>query len=77
MLAINTAELFSEIESLPLDVKTKLIEKLLSSINPVEKSIDMLWKNEIDLRVESIDSGTAELVDGENVFQKIKAIYKK
>ena len=77
MLAADTDHLLSEVESLPLDLKTKLIEKLLSSLNPVEKKIDQLWREEIDQRVEDIESGNIELVDGEKVFQKIKDRFTK
>ena len=71
MLAIDTNRLLSEVESLPLDLKTKLIEKLLTSLNPVEKNVDKLWKEEIDIRVKSIELGDVELISGESVFQKI------
>ena len=72
MLAINTNQLLSEVDSLPLDLKTKLIDKLLSSLNPTQDSIEKLWKREIDSRVNSIESGNIELIDGNTVFQKIK-----
>ena len=77
MLAIDTNRLFSEVESLPLDLKTKLIEKLLTSLNPVEKNVDKLWKEEIDIRVKSIELGDVELISGESVFQKIKDRFDK
>ena len=67
MLAIDTNRLLSEVESLPLDLKTKLIEKLLASLNPVEKNVDKLWKEEIDIRVKSIELGDVELISGESV----------
>ena len=72
MLAINTSQLLSEVDSLPLDLKTKLIDKLLSSLNPTQESVEKLWKKEIDSRVNSIESGKVDLVDGNTVFQKIK-----
>ena len=72
MLAINTNQLLSEVESLPLDLKTKLIDKLLSSLNPTQDNIEKLWKKEIDFRVKSIESEDVNLVDGDTVFQKIK-----
>ena len=72
MLAINTNQLLSEVDSLPLDLKTKLIDKLLSSLNPTQESVEKLWKKEIDSRVNSIESGKVDLVDGNTVFQKIK-----
>ena len=77
MLASETNRLFSEVESLPLDLKTKLIEKLLTSLNPVEKNVDKLWKEEIDIRVKSIELGDVELISGESVFQKIKDRFDK
>jgi hypothetical protein len=77
VLAIDTNRLFSEVESLPLDLKTKLIEKLLTSLNPVEKNVDKLWKEEIDIRVKSIELGDVELISGESVFQKIKDRFDK
>lgn len=72
MLAINTNQLLSEVDSLPLDLKTKLIDKLLSSLNPTQESVEKLWKKEIDVRVSSIESDKVELIDGNKVFQKIK-----
>ena len=77
MLAINTQQLFTEVESLPLDLRTKLIEKLLNSLNPTQKNIDQLWKEEIDSRVESIESGNVKLVNGDEVFRKIKDRFEK
>ena len=72
MLAINTNQLLSEVDSLPLDLKTELIDKLLSSLNPTQESVEKLWKKEIDSRVNSIESGKVDLIDGNTVFQKIK-----
>jgi len=77
MLTISTQELFSEVESLPLDLKTKLVEKLLTSLNPTQKNIDQLWREEIDSRVQSIESGKVDLIDGEEVFRKIKDRFAK
>jgi len=72
MIAINTNQLLSEVDSLPLDLKTKLIDKLLSSLNPTQDSVEKLWKKEIDGRVSSIEADKVELIDGNAVFQKIK-----
>ena len=77
MLAINTNQLLSEVESLPLDIKTKLIDKLLSSLNPTQNGIEQLWKEEIDFRVNSIESEKVNLIDGEEVFRKIKDKFDK
>ncbi|HHD77373.1 MAG TPA: addiction module protein [Campylobacteraceae bacterium] len=77
MIAINANQLLSEVESLPLDLKTKLIEKLLSSLNPSHTDIDALWKEEIESRVTDVKSGNVDLIDGSEVFQKIRNRFAK
>lgn len=72
MIALNANQLLAEVDSMPLDLKTKLIDKLLSSLTPHSETIDALWKQEIDKRVDSIESGKVTLVDGNEVFQKIQ-----
>ncbi len=76
MVATDTNQLFLEIEFLPVDIKTKLIEKPLSSLNPTKTDIEMLWKKEIDTRMKSIENDTVTLIDAESVFQKIKDKYR-
>ena len=75
MVATNTNQLFSEIEFLPVDIKTKLIEKLLSSLNPSKTDIETVWKKEIDTRMKSIENDTVSLIDADTIFQKIKDKY--
>jgi len=69
--ALTQQQLFDEIETLPIELKTKMIDTLLTSINPVKKSIDTLWIQEVKKRKTQIDSGEVTLVDGEEVFRKI------
>ena len=71
MTALTQQQLFDEIETLPIELKTKMIDTLLTSINPVKKSIDTLWIQEVKKRKTQIDSGEVTLVDGEEVFRKI------
>lgn len=64
--------------SLPADIRLKLIEKLLMSLNlPIDKEIDRLWAEEAERRVSQIEEGKAKLVPGEEVFSKIRAKYGK
>ena len=72
MIALNANQLLAEVDSMPLDLKTKLIDKLLHSLTPHVESIDALWKQEIDQRVNAIESGEVTLIDGNEVFQKIQ-----
>lgn len=69
---IKTDELMSLAESLPLDIKTQLIDRLLRSLNQSQKEIDELWAKEIERRVEELKSGKVKPIPGEIVFQEIQ-----
>jgi len=69
---IKTEDLFDEAISLPLEIRTKLVEKLLRSLNPSQKEIDKLWAKEAERRVEEIKSGQVKTIPGERVFKKIR-----
>ncbi len=69
---INANELIYVAESLPLDLKTLLIDRLLNSLNPSLKEIDELWAEEAERRVEEIRKGKVKPVAGEEVFVKIR-----
>jgi len=71
VLALKQEELFKEIEFLPIDIKTKLIDKLLSSITKIDVNIDNIWIDKVAKRKESIEQGKVNLVDGKEVFTKI------
>ena len=69
---IDTNELMSMAESLPIDIKTQLIDKLLNSLHPSQKEIDELWAKEAERRVAEIQEGKVESVPGEKVFDEIR-----
>lgn len=69
---IKTDDLISEVISLPVDIRTQLIEKLLDSLNPTKKEIDELWGKEAELRVQEIKTGKVKTIPGEDVFKEIQ-----
>lgn len=69
---IKTDELFAEAVSLPLDIRTQFVDKLLQSLHPIQKEIDELWAEEAEKRVEEIRSGKVVTIPGEEVFKKIR-----
>lgn len=69
---IDTNELMSMAESLPIDIKTQLIDRLLYSLNPSQKEIDELWAKEAERRVAEVREGKVETVSGEKVFDEIR-----
>ena len=68
---IKSTELFDEAVSLPVEIKTQLVDKLLRSLHPVQKEIDKLWAVEAEKRVEEIKSGKVKTIPGDEVFKKI------
>ena len=71
MTALKKEQLFDEIDVLPIDLKTKIVDKILNSINPIDKSIDDLWIKEVNKRKDEIESSKVTLVSGDEVFRKI------
>ena len=71
MLTLKQEQLFDEIDILPIDLKTKIIDKILSSITPSNKRIDTLWIKEVNKRKDEIESNSVLLTNGDEVFQKI------
>ena len=69
---IKTDVLISEVISLPVDIRTQLIEKLLDSLNPTKKEIDELWGKEAELRVQELKTGKVKTIPGEDVFKEIQ-----
>ncbi|MBI5746459.1 MAG: addiction module protein [Nitrospirae bacterium] len=68
---MKTQELFDEAVSLPVEIRTQLVDKLLRSLHPVQKEIDELWAAEAEKRVEEIKSGKVKTIPGDEVFKKI------
>ncbi len=71
MLALKQEQLFDEIDILPIDIKTKIVDKILASINPSNASIDKLWIEEVNKRKNEIESNSINLVEGDEVFKDI------
>lgn len=62
---IKTDKLISEAISLPVDIRTLLVNKLFESLNPTKKEIDELWAKEAEKRVEDIGAGKVKTISGE------------
>lgn len=69
---LDANQLISMAESLPIDLKTRLIESLLNSLQPVQPEIDMLWTVEAERRIKEIKSGKVQSISGEEVLQSIR-----
>jgi putative addiction module component (TIGR02574 family) len=76
-MTTQTAELIDMVESLPIDMKAMLVEKLLHSMYPNQKDIDELWKIEAERRIEEIRSGKVTPIPGDQVFTEIQERFGK
>jgi len=76
-MTTETIKLISTVESLPIDIKTALIEKLLNSLHPSQKEIDKLWAKEAERRLSEIKTGKVKTIPGDKVFKEIHKKYHK
>ena len=73
---IKTEELISEAISLPVDIRTLIVNKILESLHPTNKEIDELWAKEAEKRVDGIRAGKVKTIPGEEVFKEIRDKFK-
>ena len=69
---LDANKLISMAESLPIDLKMRLIESLLNSLNPSQSEIDALWAAETEMRIGEIKSGKVQAIPGDEVFKSIR-----
>ncbi len=77
-MAILAEKIYEQALDLPIDDRLILIDKLLKSSNlSNQEEIDQEWSEEIELRFQNLKNGTAKLIPGEIVFEKIKKRFLK
>jgi len=72
-----TMDIMERVESLPIDMKIEVVDKILESLTPNQKEIDELWKIEVERRIDDLESGKAKTILGEQVFANIRERYGK
>lgn len=66
-------------EALKLDSKERALvvaELSRSESSATPEEVEAAWRDEIALRLRSIEDGTADMVDGRGVSQRVRAEYK-
>ena len=77
-MAALTEKIYDQALDLPIDDRLILIDKLLQSTNlPTQSGIDQVWVKEVDFRCNTLETGNAKLIPGEEVFDKIKKRFSK
>jgi putative addiction module component (TIGR02574 family) len=69
---LKTDELISEAIALPVELRARLVDELLKSLNPSQAKIDELWAAEAEKRVSEVESGKVQPIPGEQVFKELR-----
>lgn len=65
-------KLIQQALGLPADERAEVAERLLSSLEPPLSSIDQLWAQEAEERIDAYERGEIEAIPAEDVFSAIK-----
>jgi len=68
----DAAKFLEVAESLPIEMRIAIVDRLLESIQPTNSEIDRLWIEEVGRRVEEVDSGKLKMIPGEEVIREIR-----
>ena len=74
----SAKRIYEQALNLPINDRLILIDKMLISTNlSAQNDIDQTWVQEVERRCQDVDNGTAKLIPGEEVFEKIKKKFSK
>lgn len=76
-MTTQTTEILDVVDSLPIDMKLELIDHLLESISPSYKEIDDAWMEEVERRIDEVESGEVKLIPLEEVRERLGKRYRK
>lgn len=69
---LEAEELIQEAMSLPVELRARLVDELLKSLNPSQADIDALWAAEAERRISEIENGKVKPIPGEQVFEELR-----
>jgi putative addiction module component (TIGR02574 family) len=64
--------LLQEALALPVDERADLVERLLSSLDPLEPKIEKLWAAEVEDRINALERGELRTISAEEFFRPPK-----
>jgi putative addiction module component (TIGR02574 family) len=72
-MAILANKIIDQALLLPSEERLKLVEQLIESLNlPTKSEIEHVWAKEAEKRIQEIEQGKVQTLDGELVFQEIR-----
>ena len=64
-MSVISEKIANDVLLLPIESKLELIDSLLKSLNiPTKSDIDELWARGAEQRIDELNSGSTQLVDG-------------
>ena len=75
-MTTQTMEIMDVVDSLPIDMKLEIIDHLLESITPRAKDVEEAWEEEVERRIDEVESGKVKLIPAEEVFARMRERYK-
>jgi putative addiction module component (TIGR02574 family) len=76
-MTASTLDMTELVDSLPVDLKLELVDRLLESISPSRKEIEEAWKIEAERRIEEVRSGKVTPIPVSEVFAEIERDFAK
>lgn len=69
----HAAQLLRDALALPPEARAALIDSLIESLDPsIEEDAEEAWRQEIELRLQQIDSGAVELISWRAARQRLR-----
>ncbi len=69
-MTIQTKEIIENVLSLPPKDRADIVDKIISSLDQPDESIDKLWRKEVESRIEAYNSGRLKKVSLKEVLAK-------
>lgn len=63
-------KIFSEVSLLNDTEKLQLVDKILISLNPVNKGVETIWNEESEERITAYREGRVPAIDAQDVLKK-------
>lgn len=74
-MTAQTMEIMDVVDSLPIEMRLELIDRLLESITPLRNDVEEAWKDEVERRIDEVESGEVKLVPLEEVRERLGRRY--
>ncbi len=69
-MAASANTILNQALKLSSSERAKVVEKLISSLDTPDSTIDSIWAKEADTRIEAFEKGEIESISAEKVFEK-------